>query len=193
MTGVLKGMVSLKVRSASEAVSILLKGNNVRTTRKHSMNELSSRSHAILILEISRGSVRSSCYIVDLAGSENASVTGVAGKGMLEAREINKSLISLARVMNAINENQKRTKGKQVPVPFRESPLTMVLKDVLVGDFISAVLLNVSCSSALQQARLTAKTMAFGDSVMNMAKGAVGSPRKTTSSRSHSRQPSRSP
>merc|ERR1712130_886511 len=98
----------------------------------------------------------------DLAGSENTEVTGVKGKLFGESVEINKSLVVLGRVINAINENRRRTKGKQIPVPFRESKLTQILADVLNGTFLCSLLLNVSPSPVLHQAHETAKTMAFG-------------------------------
>jgi len=99
--------------------------------------------------------IKTSICLVDLAGSENAAMTKVNQAGVVESREINKSLISLGeflslllpyscsttnyfvsldayvssgRVVNALNENRRRTKGKQIPVPFRENPLTSVLR-----------------------------------------------------------------
>ena len=177
--GKLASMARIAVRSAAEAMSVVLKGNKVRAVRAHAMNSVSSRSHTVMIAEVTRTvdggkPATTAMWLVDLAGSESAAVTGVAGEGMQEAREINKSLISLARVLNALNENKKRSKGKQVPVPFRESPLTLLLNDVLAGErFVCSVILNVSVSSALEQARQTAKTMAFGDSVVAMARGVV--------------------
>lgn len=164
------------ILNSKQAMMVLLKGNELRATRSHDMNGQSSRSHAICILRVKtvsklEGKKTSECTIqlVDLAGSENTVSTGVSGEGVKEAIEINKSLISLGRVINALNENTKRTKGKQIPVPFRESPLTVILRDVLEGEFLCHVVLNCSSSPALEQARQTAKTFAFAEGLRKLA------------------------
>lgn len=167
------------VLNAKQAMMALLKGNEARAIRSHQMNDVSSRSHALCLLQVKtvlkNGKVcESILQLVDLAGSENTVATGVDKEGVREAIEINKSLISLGRVIHALNENTKRTKGKVVVVPFRENPLTMILKEVLEGRFLCHVILNCSCSSALEQARQTAKTMAFGDGLRKLGNRKLG-------------------
>lgn len=172
----LKRVTKTKVTTLKEAMSILIKGNKKRATRKHNMNEVSSRSHAIMIMYLtaqktsSARSISSQAYLVDLAGSENVVKTGVKGQGLREAKFVNKSLITLGRVVNGLNENARRTKGKKVAIPFRESKLTQILNEPLTKDFICTVILNVSCSPALGQAQETAKTMTFGGATKKLNK-----------------------
>jgi len=163
------------ILNVAQAMMSMIKSESLRATRSHNMNDLSSRSHALCILQLkitpkNGGKAREAMLqLVDLAGSENTISTGVDREGAKEAIEINKSLISLGRVVHALNENTKRAKNKQIVVPFRESPLTIILRDVLEKECLCHVVLNCSCSPALQQARQTAKTMAFGDGLRKLA------------------------
>lgn len=62
---------------------------------------------------------------VDLAGSERLKSTGShQGEGMNESCAINRSLFALGRVLFALSE---RSKGKNRPVPVRDSALTKIL------------------------------------------------------------------
>lgn len=112
--------------------------------------------------------VVSGINLIDLAGSENATVTGTSGVSLKEAKFINKSLVTLSRCIHTLSENNRRTKGKQLIVPFRDSILTQVLKEALSDQFVLNVILNVSCSPAMQQAKLTWKTMTFGEGLKRM-------------------------
>lgn len=174
-SGRYSNMYFCPILNVNQAMMSLIKSQSLRATRSHNMNDLSSRSHALCILQVkvvpkSGGKPREAMLqLVDLAGSENTISTGVDRDGGKEAIEINKSLISLGRVVHALNENTKRTKGKTIVVPFRESPLTIILRDVLEKECLCHVVLNCSCSPALQQARQTAKTMAFGDGLRKLA------------------------
>ena len=73
------------VESLSEAISILNKGTNNRSVGSTNMNEHSSRSHTIFIVNLKTTSCsenedclvkESKLYLVDLAGSEKISKTG---------------------------------------------------------------------------------------------------------------------
>ena len=86
------------------------------------MNERSSRSHTILVLEYSQlnkdGSKKSArLNLVDLAGSERIGKTGASGKVLEEAKKINMSLTTLGRVITQLGEPGSY-------VPFRDSKLT---------------------------------------------------------------------
>ncbi|KAJ1616451.1 P-loop containing nucleoside triphosphate hydrolase protein, partial [Pavlovales sp. CCMP2436] len=76
-------------------------------------------------------------YLVDLAGSERVSRSGVEGKGMTEAQNINRSLSALGDVMAALQ-------SKQAHVPYRNSKLTQLLSDSLGGRSKTIMLVNVS-------------------------------------------------
>uniref|UniRef100_A0A0D9X3V1 Kinesin-like protein n=1 Tax=Leersia perrieri TaxID=77586 RepID=A0A0D9X3V1_9ORYZ len=66
--------------------------------------------------------------LVDLAGSEKVEKTGAEGRVLDEAKTINKSLSALGNVINALTAT-----GKPNHVPYRDSKLTRILQDALVG------------------------------------------------------------
>jgi len=121
----------LKVQRFEEVIELVMKGNQKRKTAQTNCNEFSSRSHAIIMLilerEIGNGLIqRSKLSIVDLAGSERVSGTDNRGVRLNEGSNINKSLLNLGTVINALSK-----KGNKGFVPYRNSKLTRLLKDSL--------------------------------------------------------------
>ena len=97
--------------------------------------------------------------LVDLAGSERIDRSGVTGTALQEAKNINKSLSSLADVFDAISKKQKF-------VPFRNSTLTFLLEMALSGKGKTLMMLNLSpteasVSESLSSLRFGAKVRAF--------------------------------
>merc|ERR1712007_3624 len=78
--------------------------------------------------------------LIDLAGSENTNKSGGSGQGMKEAQAINKSLSALGDVIQSLVSKNPHT-------PYRNSKLTMMLKDSLGGD---SKTLMIVCSSPTQ-------------------------------------------
>mmetsp|Transcript_19368 Transcript_19368/g.60757 ORF Transcript_19368/g.60757 Transcript_19368/m.60757 type:complete len:139 (-) Transcript_19368:78-494(-) len=108
------------------------------------MNEQSSRSHSIVTVR-TQCTLGSDTYIgkihlIDLAGSENTNKSGVTGQGMKEAQNINKSLSALGDVIQSLVAKNPHT-------PYRNSKLTMMLKDSLGGN---SKTLMIVCSSPAQ-------------------------------------------
>jgi kinesin family protein 5 len=108
------------------------------------MNKASSRSHACFQLRVTRreknsnkGSV-SLCSVVDLAGSERVKRSGVAGKELKEAININGSLLALGNVVAALAAKKKH-------VPYRDSKLTRVLEGSVGGNCRTTLFLRKSC------------------------------------------------
>ncbi|CAJ1420571.1 unnamed protein product [Effrenium voratum] len=120
-------------------------GAKNRAVGATSMNANSSRSHAIFTLDIrlsysgSKGKdLQSRIHFVDLAGSEKQKKTHASGERLQEGIAINQSLSSLSRVIQAL----AGTSGIQ-PV-FRESKLTLLLKEALSGNSRTVLLACIS-------------------------------------------------
>ncbi|XP_038853135.1 kinesin-like protein KIF27 [Salvelinus namaycush] len=134
------------ITSAEELQSVLEAGNALRHTGPTQMNERSSRSHAIVTVQLTQhnhndGSVRSSkLHLVDLAGSERAARTGNTGLRLKESVHINTGLLALGNVIRALSDPHRR--GNHVP--YRDAKITRLLRDSLGG---SAHTLMVACVS----------------------------------------------
>lgn len=106
------------------------------------MNDRSSRSHTILVLEYLQqnldGSSKSAkLNLVDLAGSERIGKTGATGKVLEEAKKINMSLTTLGRVITQLGEPGSY-------VPFRDSKLTQLLRESLGGNSKTTLICTLS-------------------------------------------------
>ena len=114
-----------------------------RATGATNQNERSSRSHAILQLELIYNSIdglvrKSHLSLVDLAGSERIAKTGAEGQRLKEAQKINQSLTTLGMVIMSLT-----TAGSK-HIPFRNSKLTLILKDSLGGSAKTTLLCTAS-------------------------------------------------
>ncbi|CAL7943253.1 unnamed protein product [Xylocopa violacea] len=130
-------------------------GNSQRATAATGMNEKSSRSHSIFSIILTQTQVntqldnapadasrRSKINLVDLAGSERLSQTCASGDRLKEGVSINKSLLTLGKVIASLAENTSNR--KRGFVPYRESVLTWLLKESLGGNSRTAMLGTVS-------------------------------------------------
>ena len=82
---------------------------------------------------------KSRLNLVDLAGSEKTSKTLAEGQTLEEAKKINLSLTTLGRVISSLTET-----GHKI-IPFRESKLTMILKESLGGNSKTTLICTASC------------------------------------------------
>lgn len=121
------GLTTKPIASVHEAVQILHDGTLNRTTAATLMNLTSSRSHAIFTVTLKHGAVKSRFTFLDLAGSERLKKTGASGMRAKEGIEINKGLLALGSVINALSESKAH-------VPYRQSKLTRLLQDALGGN-----------------------------------------------------------
>jgi kinesin family protein 6/9 len=82
-------------------------------------------------------------HLVDLSGSERIKQTGVEGLLEREARSINLSLHYLERVIVSLNKSNNAT-GEHVHIPYRDSLMTMVLKDSIGGNCKTRMIATMS-------------------------------------------------
>lgn len=120
------------VTNYKELRQLILLGNKNRTTAATTMNDNSSRSHSIFTIEISLSEGdeegdscrRSKISLVDLAGSERLSNVGNNEERIKQGVCINKSLLTLRKVITALADQKKVNQF----VPYRDSVLTWLLK-----------------------------------------------------------------
>ena len=124
----------MEIVASDQAENILEKCIANRSQADTLLNSNSSRSHTIfrIVVKSTYQSTankfinESSLCIVDLAGSERAKRTENVGNQMVEACNINKSLLVLGRCLKSLKEAQTGA-GSNVLVPYRDSKLTRIL------------------------------------------------------------------
>ncbi|GMI24550.1 hypothetical protein TeGR_g5532, partial [Tetraparma gracilis] len=151
----IQGVSEVVCHDSGAIMQLLAQGASVRRVAETQMNSESSRSHSVLTLTVGRRTVEkteektrevmlsSRVNLVDLAGSERADKTGATGATLKEGAAINKSLMTLGAVINALGE---LSKGKKVHVPYRDSKLTRLLQESLGGN--SSTLMVAALSPA---------------------------------------------
>ncbi|XP_061075767.1 kinesin heavy chain isoform X1 [Conger conger] len=155
-----KGCTERFVSSPEEVMDVIDEGKANRHVAVTNMNEHSSRSHSIFLINIKQEHVETEqklsgkLYLVDLAGSEKVSKTGAEGAVLDEAKNINKSLSSLGNVISALAE------GTKTHVPYRDSKMTRILQDSLGGNCRTTMF--ICCSPSSYNDAETKSTLMFG-------------------------------
>uniref|UniRef100_A0A3B3BH09 Kinesin-like protein n=1 Tax=Oryzias melastigma TaxID=30732 RepID=A0A3B3BH09_ORYME len=155
-----KGCTERFVSSPDEVMDVIDEGKANRHVAVTNMNEHSSRSHSIFLINIKQEHVETEqklcgkLYLVDLAGSEKVSKTGAAGSVLDEAKNINKSLSALGNVISALAE------GTKTHVPYRDSKMTRILQDSLGGNCRTTMF--ICCSPSSYNEAETKSTLMFG-------------------------------
>lgn len=149
---VIQGLTLHQPKSAEHILEALDSGNQNRTQHPTDMNATSSRSHAVFQIYLRQQDKSASLHtnacvakmsLIDLAGSERASHTNAKGARLREGANINRSLLALGNVINALAD----PKSKKAHIPYRDSKLTRILKDSLGGNCRTVMIANVSPSS----------------------------------------------
>ncbi|XP_062895343.1 kinesin heavy chain isoform X2 [Mobula hypostoma] len=155
-----KGCTERFVSSPEEVMDVIDEGKCNRHVAVTNMNEHSSRSHSIFLINIKQENMETEqklsgkLYLVDLAGSEKVSKTGAEGAVLDEAKNINKSLSSLGNVISALAE------GTKAHVPYRDSKMTRILQDSLGGNCRTTIV--ICCSPSNYNDAETRSTLMFG-------------------------------
>ncbi|KAI9047826.1 hypothetical protein LZ554_008534 [Drepanopeziza brunnea f. sp. 'monogermtubi'] len=146
------GLTSHHPKDVQEVMDMIVRGNEYRTISPTAANATSSRSHAVLQInlaqkdrnaDVNEPHTMATLSIIDLAGSERASATKNRGERLLEGANINKSLLALGSCINALCDPRKKNH-----VPYRNSKLTRLLKFSLGGNCKTVMIVCVSPSSA---------------------------------------------
>uniref|UniRef100_A0A3Q3ESK6 Kinesin-like protein n=1 Tax=Kryptolebias marmoratus TaxID=37003 RepID=A0A3Q3ESK6_KRYMA len=154
-----KGCTERFVCSPEEVMDAIDEGKNNRHVAVTNMNEHSSRSHSIFLINIKQENTQTEqkltgkLYLVDLAGSEKVGKTGAEGTVLDEAKMINKSLSSLGNVISALAEGSSY-------VPYRDSKMTRILQDSLGGNCRTTMV--ICCSPSSFNDAETRSTLLFG-------------------------------
>lgn len=142
----IQGLEEIPVKSAPDALALLVKGSDRRQIAATKFNDHSSRSHSIFSITVHTKEVSTmgddllrvgKLNLVDLAGSENIGRSGAENKRAREAGMINQSLLTLGRVINGLVE-------KSSHIPYRESKLTRLLQDSLGGRTKTCIIATIS-------------------------------------------------
>ncbi|KIO25288.1 hypothetical protein M407DRAFT_25405 [Tulasnella calospora MUT 4182] len=141
---VVQNLTEMHLSCVDDFNAIFSTAAKCRSVGATNLNHASSRSHAILCLNIARAmgetTLIGSINLVDLAGSENNKLTGNDPARMLESSAINKSLAVLGQVVFALNQGASR-------IPYRDSKLTRILQDALGGGSVGLLICNLAPGS----------------------------------------------
>ncbi|NXQ09970.1 KIF14 protein, partial [Peucedramus taeniatus] len=176
-----EGLTVNVVRSYSDIQSWLELGNKQRATAATVMNDKSSRSHSVFTLVMTQTKVEfvneeqcdrrltSHINLIDLAGSECCTKAQTTGERLKEGASINKSLLTLGRVISALSKQSQN--GKKTFIPYRESVLTWLLKESLGGNSQTTMIATVSpAASSTEETLSTLRYAKQACSIINIAK-----------------------
>ncbi|XP_056275216.1 uncharacterized protein LOC130196855 isoform X2 [Pseudoliparis swirei] len=161
------GLRDIRVDSVRSLLEVISRGTEERTQGMSGVNPLSSRSHALLQIQLrdTNQQIAGRMWFVDLAGSERASDTKEPNRqSRMEGAEINQSLLALKECIRSLDQEQSHT-------PFRQSKLTQVLKDSFVGDSMTCMIANISPGHLATEHTLN--TLRYADRVKEL-KGQIG-------------------
>ncbi|XP_059376232.1 kinesin-like protein KIF20B [Carassius carassius] len=167
----IKDLRWVQVSSADEALKVMKLGKRNQSISSTKLNLLSSRSHSIFSIRILKvedvGIPRvesvSELALCDLAGSERCAKTQNIGERLKEAGNINTSLLSLGKCINALRNNQQARQH----VPFRESKLTHYLQGYFTGRSKACMIVNINqCASMYDETLNVLKFSAVAQKVV---------------------------
>ena len=164
------GLSSHHPQNVQQVMDMIMRGNEFRTMSPTEANSTSSRSHAVLQINVAQKDrnadvnephTMATLSIIDLAGSERASATKNRGERLFEGANINKSLLALGSCINALCDPRRRNH-----VPYRNSKLTRLLKFSLGGNCRTVMIVCVSPSS--QHFDETQNTLRYANRAKNI-------------------------
>ncbi|TFK08397.1 ubiquitin-conjugating enzyme E2 variant 1 isoform d [Platysternon megacephalum] len=175
------GLSTYVVGSFADVQTWLELGNKQRATAATSMNERSSRSHSVFKLVVAQTKrehlegeahdhmLVSHVNLVDLSGSERCNLAQTSGLRTQEGASINKSLLTLGKVISALSEMSQFK--RKCFIPYRDSVLTWLLKESLGGNSKTAMIATISPTAAhVEETLSTLRYASQARNIVNVAK-----------------------
>ncbi|XP_037997476.1 kinesin-like protein KIF20B isoform X2 [Motacilla alba alba] len=170
-----KDLQWVQISDCKEAFKLLKLGLKHQSIASTKLNNCSSRSHSIFTVKllkiedsgIPRVTRVNELSLCDLAGSERYTKTRNEGDRLKESGNINTSLLTLGKCINAL-KNCQQSKLQQ-HIPFRESKLTHFLQGFFSGKGKVYMIVNISkCASAYEETLNVLKFSAIAQKVLVM-------------------------
>jgi len=170
------------VDDVDDVTTLMSEATKRRATGKTSINDTSSRSHAVFTMTVlstrtndqeEQESMDGTLVMIDLAGSERLNRSGSTGERLKETTSINKSLSALGDVIAALVSGAPH-------VPYRNSKLTYLLQPALQSGR-AVMFLNLSPAEADMPESVC--SLRFGEKVNRSIIAA--SKRRVTQSKAH--------
>nr|CAI5842974.1 unnamed protein product [Callosobruchus analis] len=143
----INGLTEITCFNSADVCKELQRGILKRQVAPTLMNHQSSRSHTVFTIYLTSTESNiagedilkyGKINLVDLAGSENIVKAGCKDLRAQELANINKSLLTLGRVIQSLaDKNHKH-------IPYRDSKLTRILQDSLGGNTKTVIIATVS-------------------------------------------------
>ncbi|OQV20507.1 Kinesin-like protein KIF23 [Hypsibius exemplaris] len=174
------GATEVEVLTADEALRLLNRGQKARRIASTQLNADSSRSHAIFNVRLVQAPLDetgqsivqekdivqvSLLSLIDLAGSERTKRTNNEGDRLREAGNINASLLTLRKCLDALRSNQQGENSVEM-VPYRESKLTHLFKSYFEGE--GKVRMIVCLNPAAEEYDETTHVLRFAESAQDI-------------------------
>ncbi|ORM40940.1 Kinesin-like protein KIF24 [Babesia sp. Xinjiang] len=170
---IIKDLTVRQVTCKEDLIAHMLKGLALRKIGQNSQNDQSSRSHALLRIELRDIETMQNCgriAFIDLAGSERgADCMNQPKQTQMDGAGINRSLLALKECIRAMDLEKTH-------IPFRDSELTKVLRDIFVGGSRNLMIANicpsnVSCEQTLNTLRYASRVKNFRQTQSNGSGG----------------------
>ncbi|PVU88270.1 hypothetical protein BB561_005946 [Smittium simulii] len=165
----IKDIAEVSISSTKDLLSVFEYGNKNRSIGSTGANSDSSRSHAIMQIELRKsasnspiGTTLGKLSFIDLAGNERGADRGEAQNDPTtrrEGSEINKSLLALKECIRSLDLGKTHQ-------PFRQSRLTLVLRDSFIGDSLCCMIATVAPNNS--NCEHTLNTLRYADRVKSI-------------------------
>ncbi|KAI1722674.1 kinesin motor domain-containing protein [Ditylenchus destructor] len=159
-------LTETRVHNVAEVMNCIKSGSERRTAGTTTANSNSSRSHAVFQIILrkvakAKNPLHGKISLIDLAGNERGKDANSGDQQTrMEGAEINRSLLALKECIRAMGRDQDH-------VPFRDSKLTLVLRDSFT-EKNSKVCMIATISPAMSHVEDTLNTLRYADRVKEL-------------------------